>query len=374
MTGNIGRRLVRQLKLGPAFIRAALVYWLDVFPRVADEVKYRRRRARTIPDPGLREIALGVLHTKRDNLDGAAAFAAFAPRGYRATAIRAQVGLQGIYDYVDTLAEQPHPDPVGNSSQLHQALRQALEPAVAHSDYYATHGVRQDGQYLATLVQACRAALTGLPSHPCIAEAANRCVERIISYQTFNVIAPDAHDRLKEWASLQTPAGMNLQWWETAASAGSSLGLYALLALAADPRITPQEIEAIEGAYFPWVGALHSLLDNLVDLHEDANDGQRNYVAQYSSPQEAALRMRMLTRASLRHIAKIPNAVPHQLILAGMVSSYLSAREAHRPDARPVADAVIGATGPFAQVALAIHRVRRALGRIPYRRHSPTAD
>jgi tetraprenyl-beta-curcumene synthase len=371
MAGDAGRLFVRELQLGPAFVRATLVYWFAVFPQVVREIEHRQRRARTIPEADLRDIALRVLRTKRSNLEGAAAFATFAPRRHRAPVIRTQVGLQSIYDYVDTVSEQPNRNPVGNSHHLHQALHRALEPTIPHPDYYACQTARQDGRYLAVLVEASRAALANLPSRLGVAEAANRFAERIVYYQTFNVHTTDDGDRLKAWAKHQTPADLDVRWWETAASAGSSLGLFALVAFAAEPCTASSDIEAIECAYFPWIGALHSLLDNLVDMQEDARDGQRNYVAQYACPQEAAERMRMLAREAVEHVALISNAVPHKLILAGMVSSYLSAREAYLPNVRLATHYVIDAAGAFTRAALVMHRARLVVGGM---RHSPLAE
>jgi tetraprenyl-beta-curcumene synthase len=377
MKGSAGRPFVRALQLGPAFIRAALVYWLQVFPQVASEIHHWQRRARTIPDESLRNVALTVQRTKRSNLEGAAAFAAFASRKHRPEVIRAQVGLQGIYDYVDTLAEQPNQDGVSNSLQLHQALCRALEPTIPHPDYYAYQTARHDGQYLAVMVDACRGALVNLPSRLDVAPAVSRFVERIIHYQTFNVPTTDDEDRMKAWAMRQTPTHSDMRWWETAASAGSSLGLFALVAFAADPNITLSEIEAIEHAYFPWIGALHSLLDHLIDMQEDTSDGQRNFMTLYSSPQEAAVRLRMLTEKSVEHIGLISNAEPHRLVLAGMVSSYLSAREAYAPDVRLATSYVLGASGALVRASLFIHRARRAVGWLAVllsgRRRNPAA-
>jgi tetraprenyl-beta-curcumene synthase len=365
VTGNTARQFVRSLYSGFLFARAALVYWLQVFPGVEREVRAWRRRARTIPDADLRDVALKVLRTKHGNLEGAAAFAAFAPRRHRAAVIRAQVALQAIYDYVDTLSEEPNPDPVGNSRQLHQAVRCALEPAAAHLDYHARHSSHQDSGYVVALVEACRAALITLPSRLLIAAATRRFARRIIHYQSFNVpMARGDHDPLKAWAAHVTPVCFDLRWWETAASMGSSLGIFVLLALAADPDITPLEIRGIEEAYFPWIGALHSLLDHLIDIEEDASEGQRNFMAQYTSPHEAAIRLRMLTRESIRHVGLLPNATPHKLVMSGMVSFYLSAREARLPGVRLVTEYVLSASGASSGVALLMLRARRALDRL----------
>lgn len=365
MTGNTGRPFVCHLQLSLIFLRTALVYWLQVFPRVGREVQGWERRARAIPDENLRTVALRVQQTKRGNLEGAAAFAAFAPRSRRAAVIRAQVALQGIYDYVDTLSEQPHPDPISNSHQLHQALGLALEPARPHPDYYAYHSSREDGRYLLAIVESCRTALSTLPSRPSITLAVGRFAERIVNYQSFNVpTLPQGDDPLKAWATDETPARLDLRWWETAASAGSSLGIFALVALAARPHLTAAEVQAVERVYFPWVGALHSLLDSLIDMEEDAGAGERNLVAQYPSVHEAAVRMRMLARESRRRALLLPNSAPHRLVLAGMVSFYLSAREAQLPGVRLATEYVLRDSGAVVGAALLMLRVRRKFGRL----------
>lgn len=362
MTGSAGRQFVRSFQLGFCFTRAALVYWLHVFPSVEREIRAWRRRACAVPDADLRNVALTVLRTKRSNLDGAAAFAAFATRAHRAAVIRAQVALQGIYDYVDTLAEESSNDPVTNSHQLHQAVCRALEPTAPHPDYYACHMLGGDGRYLVTLAEACRTALATLPSRLLITAATSRFADRIISYQSFNMpVTLLSGDPLKAWAQQATPPNVELRWWETAASAGSSLGIFVLLTVAADPSATSREIQAIEEAYFPWVGALHSLLDNLIDIEEDMREGQRNFLMQYASPREAAIRLRMLTTESIRRVGLLPNAVPHRLVLIGMVASYLSAREAHLPSVQLATEYVLSAVGGIAVVALLMLRVRRAL-------------
>ena len=91
------------------------------------------------------------------------------------------------------------------------------------------------------------------------------------------------YDALERWARAQTPVGSGLEWWETAASAGSSLCVYALIAAGAQRRLDAREITHIEQAYFPWIGALHSLLDNLVDVAEDHATGQHNLIGCYAS-------------------------------------------------------------------------------------------
>ncbi len=137
-TAGIDRRIVRidgRLALAGAFTGAAGRYWTGVFPHVRRELDHWLRRAGEIPDPALRRLALHA-QRKRGNIEGAAAFATFAPRADRAAVLRAAVAFQAAYDYLDVLAEQPQADPVAGTRALHQALLDSLAPAPGKPDLW----------------------------------------------------------------------------------------------------------------------------------------------------------------------------------------------------------------------------------------------
>jgi tetraprenyl-beta-curcumene synthase len=351
--------------LATAFLQAAKRYWLSVFPRLCREGRHWRKRAKEIPDPVLRRLALESQRIKRGNVEGSAALAAFAPAAHRRDVVRAQVAFQSAYDYVDTLSEQPNDDPVANAHQLHQALLIAIGQDVGHRDYYARYACRHDGGYLAEIVDTCRSALDALPARASIAEPVRRLAKRIVVYQSLNLSEPQGgHRRLKQWALRATPHASGLRWWETAASAGSSLGLLALIAAAAHPALQPAEATAVEEAYWPWIGALHSLLDSLIDEPEDAAAAQRSLLDYYRTPQETAARLQMLAREARRAVRSLPNAHEHTLILAGMASFYLTAPEASSPTAQLVSHKIIETLGPITRPSMTILGARRAAGRV----------
>jgi tetraprenyl-beta-curcumene synthase len=362
---------------GAAFTDAARRYWTGVFPQVCRELSHWRRRAGEIPDPVLRQLALDA-QRKRGNLEGAAAFATFAPRSRRPATVRALVAFQSAYNYLDLLAEQPHADPIAGGRRLHEALLVALDsssildpggaldpsgaanPSAPHLDYYAHYPQHEDNGYLAELVDICRAALATLPSYPKVTAVTRRAAERIAEFQSLNLSTPQgAHDAFAQWAHTQVPAGTELEWWEAAAAGGSSLCVYALIAAAAEPIIQPGEPEQIEDAYFPWIGALHSLLDHLVDKAEDATTGQRNLIDYYASPLQAATRMQALAVQATGAARGLPRGHQHEIILAGMAGYYLSFPEASAPNAAPIAKHVRTAIGQLATPALLVFKARR---------------
>jgi tetraprenyl-beta-curcumene synthase len=358
------RSTVGRTALAGTFGDAARRYWLGVFPRVCAERRRREARAQEIPDELLRRVVLDALR-KWGNIEGAAAFAVFVPRRRRAAAVCAMACFQAAYNYLDMLTELPNTDPEANGRLLHRALLVALDPDAQHLDYYAHHHLHADGGYLAETVDACRAALAQLPSYAAVAPAARRAAERIVAFQSCNTgeVQGD-YLALERWARAHTPRGTGLRWWETAAAAGSSMCVYALIAAAAQPSVDPAEIAAIEQAYFPWIGALHSLLDNVIDAAEDYATGQRSLVSCYASPLDAATRMGFLAERSMSAACALPGGRGHALLLAAMASFYLSTSEARAPETAPVAAAVLSALGQPAELSMLVFRTRLRLRRL----------
>lgn len=358
-----------------AFAKAALTYWAAVFPRVRAHVARWERSAQRIPDPELRRLVLGALREKRTNIEGAAAFAALAPRTQRARLTHALSSFQAAYNLLDMLGEQPSPDPVADGQRLHEALLCALAPGSTPLDWYEFHPQRDDGGYLNGLLLECQQAVARLPSFQAAAALARSAAARIVAFQSLNLSESQGdHAALEQWAHAATPTGSDLQWWETAAAAGSSLPVYALLAAAAEPRVDCREAQAIARAYFPWIGGLHSLLDNLIDKHEDEAAGHRSLV-EYYGPQAAAQRMRWLTQQALDAAHELPRANGHLVILVGMIGSYLSAPEARAAALQPVARAVLGAAGPLVKPTLLVFKLRELAARrrfVPAAPPSPT--
>ncbi len=349
--------------MASGFIKAAAFYWLSVYPWVCHEVARWRRRARAIPDPTLRRLALETISDKRGNLDGAAAFAAFVPFSRRAAVVRSLLAFQAAYDFADTLSEQPSEDPAANARMLHEALLVAVKPTADHRDYYAHSRFREDGGYLAAMVDACRESVRGLPGFELVAEPVCRATGRIVVYQTLNIpCSRGSYDAYARWADTETPRGIDLRWWETGASAGSSLAIFALIAAAASRGLGSADVEGIEAAYWPWIGALHTLLDSLVDHLKDIDAGQQSLISYYGSPAAAAIGLRRLASESVRLAHGLDAPRQHLILLTAMTSLYLSSPEAHEPHAKPATSSVLETMGDLAKPTMAVMGVRRLVG------------
>ncbi|HEX5711724.1 MAG TPA: DUF2600 family protein [Solirubrobacterales bacterium] len=309
-----------------AVLAALAAYQGGVLPQVRRELGTWRERAASVTDPGARATALAAIDEKGLNVEATAVFAILAPRRTRPTAIRAMVALQVAIDYLDSAEEQ---------------------------------GTEGDGEYLEQLFSAYRARVAALPSHAAVAEPLKRAVARCGEGQA-HTHAAEHGDRaaLETWArGLEAPAVY--RWWEVAAGASSSVAAHALIAAAADPRTAATEAGPIDAAYFPPVGALTVLLDDLVDREEDAAAGTHNYLAYYRDGEEAANRLELIARLGRAATQPLRHRRRHAAILAGVAGFYLSAAEAGSPYALPTRTRLLGAAGPAVRPIVAIMRRRR---------------
>ncbi len=302
------------------------IYRSGVVPLVRRELGDWRRVGATIPDPTLRGQALTALDEKELNVEAISVFATLAPRRGRPTAIRAMVALQVAIDYLDTLGEQ------------------------------LSAG---DTDYLNRLFSSYRDSAQALPSHGAVSVALERAVSRCGEGQA-STHAAEHGDRaaLKAWALAQHAPAI-YSWWEVAAAASSSVAAHALIAAGADPRTTAAEAESIDAAYFPPIGALTVLLDDLIDRDEDAAAGAHNYMAYYGGSKNAADRLELIAHLARTGLAGLRHRHRHAAILAGVAGFYLSAKEARTTSVLPIRERLLRTAGPAVRPIVAFMRLRR---------------
>jgi tetraprenyl-beta-curcumene synthase len=337
-------------------------YALTTVPQARRLLRPWQARAATVPDPVLREHALATYRDEHLNAEAAAVFAQTAPRRARPAVVRLCVAFQLMYDYLDTLGEQPAADPHANGLQLHRALTAVFDDDDRAADWYALHARRDDGGYLAALVAACRRDFDALPSaaavRPFALSAARRCGEAQSHAHAAHL---DGGERLAGWAARQ-PGASGHRWWEIAAGGISSIGVHALFAAAADPRTSPAVAARVDAAYFPSACALSTLLDSLVDREHDAGQHGFATIACYPSSVVAAERCGAITAESAVALRRLPGAPRHMALLRGVAGYYLSDRGASTAWAAPVSAAIARQLGPLIVPTRASLRLRRRLG------------
>lgn len=349
------------LRMSSALALANLRYWRTVAPPVNAQLKHWVARAEAIPSQPLQEIALKNLREEAFNAQATATLATLAAPHYRRPAIEAIVGLQVTYDYLDSLIEQPHPDPIANGHRLYRAFVDAIAPEREPSDQYyeQTQNMDDDG-YLSELVATVRTALLRLPNQAATKQVAIHAAERCSSAQVrAHATAVTGEEQLRNWASEQGHQS-GFEWREFLAGAVSSgLSLHALSVLAAAPLTTEREAQNLDRAYLSLC-AITTLLDGLVDYQQDVDAmGHAGYIRYYTSRHDFLAALKGLIRRTADEMADLPNAAHHLVTLSGVIAYYLSAPTVVDGFSQQAANELRRDVGPLLNAPLTIMRAWR---------------
>lgn len=318
-------RLRRLVALGPHGWSATARFVGRVIPRATRALAAIRRRAEAIPDVALREQALASIDEKAYHVQGGCILATFMPPARAQRYVTIVAALETIYDYLDNLCDRLPGVSAQAYATLHESLLDALDDTRTPGDPYRDGPSGDDGGYLRALVDEARAGLRALPNY---AAVRTRLVEVALLYADLQVFkhGPSGarEDACNAWYARNRAAFPGLAWWEFAAACGSSLPVFALIALATRDTLDPGEIDATLHAYFPGVSALHILLDYFIDQAEDAEHGELNFVACYGSSAETVKRLHRLVTSTLARVRTLAGAAQHRFLVQAMCVFYLT--------------------------------------------------
>jgi hypothetical protein len=369
VTGD--RRLAARALIALALANAR--YWSTVAPVVRKQLRHWESRARTIPDPELRGLAVQKLHAEGFNAEAAAMLATLAPHAHRRHAVQAIVALELLFDYLDGLTERPIEDPLGEGERLFAPFMDAIYPSsppAAPDRDGAPHPQAADSPhpqgadgYLQELSSAVRVALEQLPAISEVLPIARRAAERSARAQIrMHASRSIGTAQLESWAGGEAQ-GTDLGWREYLAGAASSvLAVHALIAAAADPNTTPTEAQEIDDTYLS-ICVVVTLLDGLVDHAHDSSAGESSYFSLYDNDDLLAQALARVAERALRQAQALQNGAHHVITLTGAVAYYASTPGANSDLARPVMAQLTEALGPLVSPPLLMTRTWRAAKR-----------
>lgn len=297
---------------------------LQVRPAAQTFLQGWKKRAHRIPDPELRRQALASLAAKTFHSEGGSLCGLLAGKHYR-KAIQFIVAYQTISDYLDNLCDRSTSQDPDDFRALHESMLHALTPEAPLAAYYRFRRERDDGGYLPALVQTCRDVLGRLPDYPSGAPALRQLAGLYADLQVHKHVRPEEREpRLQQWFAAHKNSLPEMAWYEFAACAGSTLGIFCIVSQLFTPANAAHHVEQIRKAYFPWVQGLHILLDYLIDQEEDRHGMDLNFCFYYENQEQLAFRLSHFYRRAQTSVAGLPDAKFHHLIISGLLSIYLS--------------------------------------------------
>ncbi|MGE5545080.1 MAG: tetraprenyl-beta-curcumene synthase family protein [Bacillota bacterium] len=334
-------------------------YLRGMIPGVQSELARLTERANLIEDRELRLQALNSLKSKAFHCYGGSVLALLGPRNRWQDLMALITAFQTISDYLDNLCDR-----VGICNQrafyrLHDSMLTAATPGAMSGDYYDLYdGYREEG-YLPFLVARCQGIISSLPGLEHVHDLVRQLIQHYTSLQSLKHMSPDQRcSRVEDYIRNQVENPPGFEWWEMAAATGSTLGMFALWAMAAHPDCDSYQANKVYETYFPWICGLHILLDYLIDQEEDMREGDMNFVSFYPRPEARWEALYTFTQKSLERAASLPPAGLHTLVVTGLLAMYLSDAKVKAQGYSGAARRLIQATG---KGNLALYHLCRAV-------------
>lgn len=333
-----------------------------IFPIVDEQLKQWKEIANQIPDPELRKQALASLSDKRFHAQGGTIYALYPGLGLeqRNDLLKFIVAYQTISDYLDNLCDRAGVENAQAFRQLHLAMEEALVHEQEVSDYYQYYPFWNDGGYLRKLVKTCQDSLNS-PNLTTLLPIIERWAGYYSELQTNKHISLFERElAMKNWLEPLSAEYPRFYTWEIAAATGSTLGIFFLAALTKSP-LNEKSLAQVEEAYFPWVCAIHILLDYFIDRFEDERNGDLNFVQSYKSDLQMTERMTLIYREARLRTKKLANPRFHLLVLDGLLAMYLSDLKADEGMNRQVTKALLSVGGIYTKfLHWVIKKLRRS--------------
>lgn len=295
-----------------------------VLPAVRREMNQIRKFASHIPDIELKRQALASINSKMFHCQGGAVFALL-NRQKMNQLIPLIVSFQTISDYLDNLCDRSISLDPEDFRRLHQSMIDAIRPGSQITNYYAYRGDVDDGGYLQKLVEQCQILLSQLPNLAMIQPKLLEWVGLYCDLQVYKHIHKDLREKaLLQWWDIHKENYPELEWQEFAAATGSTLGMFMCFVFASKDSFDHTEFMQFSDAYFPYVCAVHILLDYFIDQEEDRLGGDLNFCNFYDDVPSMLTRMQWVTNQAQLCVSLLPNSRFHGMILEGLLALYLS--------------------------------------------------
>lgn len=320
----VGTRERRRTLLADPRTPLDLVRFLTrVVPLAASELAKLRDSAGRIPDDELRVQALASIDSKAFHVAGAAILATFLPDDAARRYVEIVTPLETIYDYLDNLCDRHPSVDAAAYPRLHRAIADALDPLALPTDYYADGPAGSDGGYLRDLVVRTQGALASAPHLALLRPAFSDAARFYGELQTYKHLPRGARDiACVNWYERHRSRFGELDWHEFACACGSNMHVFAALFEAFCDR--PESIRPAYDAYFPFVAALHILLDSVIDRAEDREHDDLNFAEVYGGRADLRRRFVWMQSRARQRLDALPGRREHRFVLRVMTLFYLS--------------------------------------------------
>jgi len=301
-----------------------LQVYRNIFPEVRKELDYWTARAMQIPDQELKKQALASIDSKRFHCQGGAVFALLANSRWK-EAVRFIVAYQTVSDYLDNLCDRSTSLDPADFQLLHESMNDALIPSpIKEKSYYLYRKEQNDNGYLQELVNTCQQVIRTIKDYEFFQQHVLKLQQLYAEMQVHKHVRVDERiPRLTSWHRQNQQLAPDLTWYEFSAAAGSTLGIFNFISYGLGNKIEKGLVNYVWKGYFPYIQALHILLDYYIDQKEDKTEGDLNFCSFYPDERTMIKRFLSIIENAEEQLIRMPDTRFHKMVVQGLIGLYL---------------------------------------------------
>lgn len=235
------------------------------------------------------------------------------------------MSMQAISDYLDNFCRLTMSNNEADIRRRHLIMLEAVDPDRAGCSCSPDASHKGGGDYLRNLVDTCRQSAKTLPSYDLITGKMKKYVQLYTDLQVYkNFPEKIREEYLKTWSDYYIRRYPGISCWEFSTAACSTMGINAMYASAHDPELSPQDVNAVDDAYFPWICGLHKLLEAYIEARQDMQTGRLNFTHLYRNLKQCEERIVFFAEKAVENCKGLKYSDFHLNVVKGLLALYLS--------------------------------------------------
>jgi len=307
-------------------VRTNIKYMSYGLPNALKELSLIEKEIGKVDNTILRNTAIDSLYSAREDCICYSVFETF-PNVDKKNCSKFINSLVVLTSYIKTLCSRKELLGSECSQTLFYAFLDALIDDRLQSNYYAKCPYKNDGGYLAFLVNRCRNAMVQLPFPDLIKEQIKSYALKSYSLYT-NVFSSknDVYDSIMSWAEPVYNKNGLITCMEYSSACSNLSLIFALYTAGFDKNVNNESVNDIKHFYFPWVNSLYSLMESYISLQYISEDDsvKINYCKRYINQKVCENRLQYFYKMVMDNLHIVNNSNYHYLFIDLFISRFLT--------------------------------------------------
>lgn len=307
-------------------IRTNVKYMSYGLPNALRELSLIEKEIGKIENTILRNTAIDSLYSAREDCICYSVFETF-PNVDKKNCSKFISSLVALTSYLNSLCSRKELLGSGCAEALYGSFLDAVTNTETQSNYYTKCPYKNDGGYLAFLVNRCRDSVNQLPFPGLVKDEIKEYGEKYCSFFTNTFSSKnDIYGSAMSWAEPSYNKYGLITCMEYSAGCSNLSLIFALFTEGFNKDSNSEIVSNIVNFYFPWVNSLYALMDSYICLQSnyEIDTIKINFCKRYINQKVCENRLHYFYKMVIENLDIVSNSNYHYCFIDLFISRFLT--------------------------------------------------